>query len=67
MRKYAIVVAGGSGSRMKSEIPKQFLPLAGKPVLLHTLEAFLSITEVEVILVLPQQQIAYWNEILSSG
>lgn len=52
---------------MKSEIPKQFLPLAGKPVLLHTLEAFLSITEVEVILVLPQQQIAYWNEILSSG
>jgi len=41
MEKYAIIVAGGSGSRMKSVTPKQFALLAGKPVLLYSIEAFL--------------------------
>lgn len=67
MKKYAIIVAGGSGSRMKSDIPKQFLSLRGKPVLLHTLSAFTSTGGVEVILVLPRHQIPYWEQLLLEG
>ena len=40
MKKYVIVVAGGKGLRMGGDIPKQFIPLKGKPVLMRTLEAF---------------------------
>jgi 2-C-methyl-D-erythritol 4-phosphate cytidylyltransferase len=61
--KYAIIVAGGSGSRMKSEIPKQFLLLGGIPILVRTLQTFLSIENLHVILVLPQDSIAYWQNI----
>lgn len=64
---YAIIVAGGSGSRMKSEIPKQFLPLKGKPILVHTVEKFLQIPDIQVIVVLPKNDIEYWNEITSSN
>ncbi len=54
MKKIAVIVAGGSGLRMKISVPKQFLPLMGKPVLLHTLDTFLeSYSDLEVILVLP--------------
>lgn len=64
---YAIIVAGGSGSRMKSEIPKQFLPLKSKPILVHTVEKFLQIPAIRVIIVLPKNDIDYWNEITSSN
>ncbi|WP_305952484.1 2-C-methyl-D-erythritol 4-phosphate cytidylyltransferase [Emticicia oligotrophica] len=64
---YAIIVAGGSGSRMKSEIPKQFLPLKGKPILIHTVEKFLQIPDIQVIVVLPKNDIEYWNEITVSN
>lgn len=60
-QKYAVIVAGGSGSRMGSEIPKQFLHLAGKPILLHTIEQFLTIPGILIILVLPEKDIDYWN------
>ncbi|HRT48502.1 MAG TPA: 2-C-methyl-D-erythritol 4-phosphate cytidylyltransferase, partial [Bacteroidales bacterium] len=40
MDKYALIVAGGSGKRMGIDTPKQFLELAGKPVLMHTIERF---------------------------
>lgn len=40
MRKYVLIVAGGKGLRMGGDLPKQFIPLEGKPVLMHTLEAF---------------------------
>ena len=40
MKKYVIVVAGGKGLRMGGEIPKQFIPVKGKPVLMRTLETF---------------------------
>ncbi|RYU96100.1 2-C-methyl-D-erythritol 4-phosphate cytidylyltransferase [Emticicia agri] len=63
VQKYAVLVAGGSGSRMGSEVPKQFLPLAGKPILLHTIEQFLKIDNIQIILVLPEKDIAYWQEI----
>lgn len=64
MKKYAVIVAGGKGVRMGSDIPKQFLPVGGRPVLMRTLEAFyLYDKEVELILVLPVSQQAYWAEL----
>lgn len=51
---YAVIVAGGSGSRMGTAIPKQFLSLSGKPVLAHTIAAFLEARpDVHLVLVLP--------------
>ena len=56
MTKYAIIVAGGSGTRMGSSIPKQFLPIAGKPVLWHTVNTFLrSYEDMRIVLVLPKE------------
>ncbi len=64
MKEYAIIVAGGSGSRMKSPVPKQFMLLAGRPVLMHTIEAFrLYSEEVKIILVLPQDQTEEWKRL----
>ena len=60
-----VIVAGGSGSRMGSEVPKQFLLLKGKPILLHTMERFYSYdNHIEIILVLPESQISYWDSIV---
>ncbi len=54
MKKYAVIVAGGSGSRMKASTPKQFILLGEKPVLYYTIEAFLtSFSDLQIILVLP--------------
>ncbi|WP_158828091.1 2-C-methyl-D-erythritol 4-phosphate cytidylyltransferase [Mucilaginibacter lacusdianchii] len=59
---YAIIVAGGSGTRMQSAVPKQFLLLNGKPVLMHTLEAFYSSQlKPELIVVLPVNYHEYWT------
>lgn len=61
---FAIIVAGGKGLRMGSEIPKQFLPIGGKPVLMHTIEAFRqALPEVRVVLVLPAEQHDYWHRL----
>ena len=66
MDKYTIIVAGGRGLRMESDIPKQFLLLAGKPVLMHTLEAFRSAIEgIQIILVLPSDQMETWESLVS--
>jgi 2-C-methyl-D-erythritol 4-phosphate cytidylyltransferase len=65
MKKYALIVAGGSGTRMKTLIPKQFLMLAGKPIVLHTLEAFWKYNaEIEIILVLPITEFSTWQAIV---
>ncbi len=62
MKKFAIVVAGGSGTRMNTEIPKQFIPLAGKPILMHTLDVFSAYSpDLPVILVLPTDQLDTWG------
>lgn len=64
MQKYVVVVAGGSGTRMKRETPKQFIPVAGKPILMHTLEAFHRLSDqINIILVLPESQISGWESL----
>ncbi len=66
-RKIAIIVAGGSGVRMGGAIHKQFLPLAGKPLLAHTLQAFADAYEdMEIILVLPVAHFGYAGDILQN-
>ena len=61
---YVIIVAGGKGLRMGSDIPKQFLPIGGKPVLMRTLERFREYSDdLQMILVLPEAQQDYWKEL----
>ncbi|QRR03352.1 2-C-methyl-D-erythritol 4-phosphate cytidylyltransferase [Dyadobacter sandarakinus] len=62
MEEFVIIVAGGSGSRMGSTIPKQFLPVHDLPVLMHTLRAFRQYNNaLNIILVLPEAHFAYWE------
>ncbi|MDW3197536.1 MAG: 2-C-methyl-D-erythritol 4-phosphate cytidylyltransferase [Cytophagales bacterium] len=64
MTRYVIVVAGGKGLRMGSKLPKQFLDLCGKPILIRTLEAFhLHDPTIKIILVLPESHQAYWKQV----
>ena len=64
MKKYAIIVAGGTGSRMGESIPKQFLKLGGTPILIHTLLAFSSADPgIELIVTLPKEEIQFWDEL----
>lgn len=64
MTRTVLIVAGGKGLRMGTELPKQFLTIAGKPVLMHTIEAFHRFDEkIKIILVLPPDQQAYWREL----
>lgn len=64
MHKYAIIVAGGKGERMGQKIPKQFLELKGKPILMHTIEKFKStFQDIEIILALPENQLDFWEEL----
>lgn len=59
---FVIIVAGGKGSRMKAAQPKQFLPLKGKAILHHTLEAFHKVDPTfKYIVVLPAEHIDYWK------
>ena len=61
---YIIIVAGGKGLRMGSDIPKQFLPIGGKPVLMRTLERFRQYSPtLQIILVLPKAQQDYWQKL----
>lgn len=59
-----IIVAGGKGLRMGSELPKQFIPIKEKPVLMHTLQAFYNFdNNIKIILVIPSSHQQYWQEI----
>ena len=61
---YIIIVAGGKGLRMGADMPKQFLPLCGKPVLMHTIERFRSYdATLGIIVVLPHEQQQLWREL----
>ena len=63
-KSYAIIVAGGSGTRMQAAVPKQFLLLGDKPVIMHTIEAFYgSALKPVIILVLPAEYHDYWLQL----
>jgi len=65
-KKYAIIVAGGSGTRMGADIPKQFIKLGGKPLLQHTIEKFLSLSfPVGIIVVVSPEWKDYWKKYCS--
>lgn len=64
MRHWLIVVAGGKGLRMGGDVPKQFLPVKGVPVLMRTLQAFSACDkDMEFIVVLPEEQRSYWEHL----
>jgi 2-C-methyl-D-erythritol 4-phosphate cytidylyltransferase len=64
MDLYVVIVAGGSGKRMGMDTPKQFLELAGRPVLMHTIERFRKFNDsIEIITVLPENQLRFWAEL----
>ena len=67
MQKYAIIVAGGTGTRMGSNTPKQFLLLNDKPILYYTLKIFLeSYVDLQIILVLPEEFTDLGREIIDA-
>lgn len=62
MKRFALIMAGGKGTRMKSEVPKQFMLINKKPVIVHTIEKFLAATS-HIILVLPKNHLETWAKI----
>ena len=67
-KKYAVIVAGGSGTRMKSKMPKQFLEIGGKPILRHTIERFQALPfKVELIIVVASDMKEYWKSYCESS
>ena len=68
MNKVAVIVAGGTGSRMGKDIPKQFLPINGKAILLHTIGAFLTAyPDIKIVLVLHGDYIAYTQSLIEEA
>ena len=66
MKRYALIVAGGSGTRMGGSTPKQFLVLGQRPLLMHTISQFASAgNSIEIIVILPQNQIEIWTSLCS--
>lgn len=62
MNRYVIIVAGGKGLRMGSDLPKQFIPVGGKPILMHTVEKFAQWDpRARLLLVLPAEHQDYWR------
>ena len=64
MKKAVIIVAGGKGLRMGSDLPKQFIPIGGKPILMHTIEAFYHHDpDMQIVVVLPLAHQDYWKNL----
>ena len=64
MNRYVIIVAGGKGLRMGGDIPKQFMEVDGKPILMHTIDRFCDYdAELKIILVLPKDHQPFWREL----
>ena len=64
MKYYLIIVAGGSGSRLNSDIPKQFIPIAGKPIMMHAIKAFSDcISNLNVVVVIPKSNYELWKDL----
>jgi 2-C-methyl-D-erythritol 4-phosphate cytidylyltransferase len=65
MKKYAIIVAGGSGMRMGVEVPKQFIEILGKPIIIHTLTVFINAyPDIEIIVVMNSKWHHLWEKVL---
>ena len=63
-KHYVIIVAGGVGSRMNSILPKQFLLLGSRPVLMHSIDRFYRADpRMEIVLVLSSDMLTYWQEL----
>jgi len=63
-KKFAVIVAGGSGSRMKTSMPKQFINLNGLPILMHTIKKFKDAdNSINIIIVLPEEHIVTWEHL----
>lgn len=64
MKKFALIMAGGSGTRMKTKVPKQFMEIAGLPVIMHTILRFEQFDpEIQFIIVLPENQFDLWEQL----
>jgi 2-C-methyl-D-erythritol 4-phosphate cytidylyltransferase len=62
---YAIIVAGGSGKRMQSTIPKQFIEIGGTPILMRTINAFYQYSQnLNIIVVIPEEEFTLWNKLI---
>ena len=60
-----IIVGGGSGERMQSDVPKQFIYVNGKPIIIHTIEKFISYDkDIQIIVVIPESNLVYWDNII---
>ena len=66
MKRAVIIVAGGKGLRMGGDVPKQFMLIDGRPILMHTIEQFHRYdATLEIVVVLPADQAGYWEELCS--
>lgn len=64
MKQFVLIVAGGSGARMSSAVPKQFMLLSKRPVLMHTIERFVEFNaNIEIVVVLPAAQMNSWEKL----
>lgn len=64
VEEHVIIVAGGTGSRMKNKLPKQFIVLNGKPIILHTINRFLSYNkQINIVIALQRQYFEYWKNL----
>lgn len=67
MTNYIIIVAGGTGARMNAGIPKQFITVAGKPILMHTIEKFFAADQLmKIIVVLPEKETSEWKKLCAA-
>ena len=66
MKKHIIIVAGGSGLRMQTDVPKQFIEIGKLPILMHTISAFYNYDcEINIVLALPKEHIEFWKNLCS--
>ncbi|MEM1137836.1 MAG: 2-C-methyl-D-erythritol 4-phosphate cytidylyltransferase, partial [Bacteroidota bacterium] len=66
-RKYAVIVAGGSGTRMNTDTPKQFIKIGKQVILMHTIERYKKADpNIEIVLVLPEKHIDTWYELVKA-
>jgi len=64
MKKYVLIIAGGVGQRMNMDIPKQFIPINGKPVLMHTIARFYEYDKtMEIIVIIPRAHVSLWKDL----